>query len=84
MADLFKEKIKELTIELNKIDTSNSQIKQRPVGCPMKAMMDSRLTNAFPNQKQLHKAFMFGLIGNNRHEGTVINNCKDVSEYFNS
>jgi len=47
--------------------------RNRPTGCPMRAMAISEID--LLSNEEYYIAFSIGLIGNNGHEGTIINNC---------
>lgn len=77
----LENKINEMKEALRASTTPRCFYKNRPFGCPMRTMMDSRFV-ALCVGIDLYHAFVDGLIGNNAHEGSIINNCKDVSEYL--
>ena len=78
----LNEKIELIRETLSNSTTPRNQYKNRPMGCPMKSMMDSRLTDLCIGI-DLYHAFADGLIGNQGHNGSIINNSKNVSEYLN-
>lgn len=67
-----------LGIKYHQENTGRCHYKDRPLGCPMYTMMDSKLTKHF-TKEELQLAFFAGLIGNNGHDGTIFKNCKDIS-----
>ena len=55
-------------------DFSRTSCKARPVGCPMQFMAAPELQVL--SKYQYHAAFRLGLIGNNGHVGSIIDNVK--------
>lgn len=77
----LENKVAELRIAVENSNIPRNQYKNRPMGCPMKAMMDSRLTELCTGI-DLYKAFAIGAIGNEGRSGTIINNAKNINEYL--
>lgn len=77
----LNEKIELIKQTLRDSKTPRNQYKNRPMGCPMRKMMDSRFVNLC-NGIDLYHAFADGLIGNDGHNGSIINNSKNISEYL--
>lgn len=65
------EKIKE-KVKLSNL--SNSQCKSRPIGCPNQNNCKDELQEL--SKYEFHAAFLLGLIGNNGHDGSIINNSQ--------
>lgn len=78
----LKNKIEEIKKAVENSNIPRNQYKNRPIGCPMLAMMDSRLVDLCTGI-DLYKAFAIGVIGNEGCSGTIINNSKNISEYLN-
>ena len=68
------ETINEIRKEINDnggLKSFSSQIRRiRPVGCPMKKMMNEILQEL--STEEIHIAFHLGLIGNNNRKGSLI------------
>ena len=70
------ETINEIRKEINNkggLKSFSSQTRRiRPVGCPMKRMMNEKLQEL--STEEIHVAFHLGLIGNNNRKGSIIEN----------
>lgn len=60
--------------KVKQADLSTTSCKARPVGCPMQRNCSIELQQL--SKYQYHAAFRLGLIGNNGHVGSIIDNVK--------
>lgn len=76
----MKNKVQQVIDEINKrggIQSFTNAVKRdRPLGCPMRCNTIQEVQDGLSNQ-EYYIAFNLGLIGNNGHKGSIIENvCK--------
>lgn len=76
-------KVAEIKSALKAANLTNADLRGRSTGCPMVSSMDAKLVKEFLLQGMGHghirASYNIGLIGNNGHAGSIIENCKDIS-----